>query len=153
MGDNGKNGAPFLNKNAETHGLHPLRRTVMARGLSALDKRSATYRDLMERREQIINELGGPSAITKQQEIAVDALTRECLFLDQVDSWVLAQDSIITGRGKKKELLPIFRHRDGIVRRMTSLLSLVGLERRALPLRSAIDIIRADNGDRSGNGG
>ena len=139
----GPGGAPKRNENHRIHGLYPLKHAVTARGLAALDRRSKPYRDLIERRAQFVAELGGEDAITKQQEVVVDMIARETLFLDQLDSWLLAQDAILVGRGRKKVLLPAFRERDSLVKRIYAGLQLIGLERKAKPVPTLADYVAA----------
>ncbi len=120
---------------------------LKARGLGALDRRSKPYRDYVAVKLEFANELGGVDAISKQQAITIDAISRELLFLDHVDSWLMARveepGGLLVGRGRKKELLPLFKHRDALVKRVVSLLGLIGLERRARAVTSAIDLVES----------
>ena len=158
MSSNGTGGAPVGNSNRRTHGLHALK----ARGLDALDHRSKPYRDYVAVKAELASELGGPDSVTRQEAIAIDAISRELLFLDHCDSWLMARveepGGLLIGRGRRKELLPLFKHRDAIVKRVTSLLGLIGLERRERPVQSLSEYIStnypkkaAENGDTEAN--
>jgi hypothetical protein len=135
-----KPGAPKGNGNSVKMGLWPLKQALSPAGLKTIDKRSKPFRDFLAIRESIIAELGGPDVVTRQQEIAVDVLSRQIMFLDCVDAWVMAQPTVLVGRGRRKELLPVFAQRDKMVARIAGLLALVGLERRQKPV---IDLAQA----------
>ena len=118
-------------------------RKLKARGMDALDARTKAVKDVLRTKEAIIAELGGDEHLTEQKRILVDAIARELVFLNQIDSYVMAQDSILLGRGKQKRLLPVLRERNDIVKRLTNLLGMIGLERQARPIVDAIRLVKS----------
>ena len=113
-----------------THGTTAIRTAIQARGLDALDKRSAAYREMAAFRDSLIEDLGGEQSLSTQQLALIDLASRAWLMLSHVDSWLLSQDSILTGRGKQKRLLPVMKERGELARHLESLLARLGLERR-----------------------
>jgi hypothetical protein len=46
------------------HGVHTLKKVVMVQGTSALDRRSAPVRALMQWRAELLRDLGGESSLS-----------------------------------------------------------------------------------------
>ena len=116
------------------HGLKALQGRVRARGIEdAVDRRSSGYRSMAAFRDSLIEDLGGD--LSTQQAALVDLASRCWLYLGQVDSWLMSQDSILQGRGKQKTLLPVLRERNQLASNFESLMSRLGLEKqRAEPV-------------------
>jgi hypothetical protein len=122
----------FIQKNRK--GLPALKARVMMRGLGVVDKRSLAARSLVEWKAGIVNDLGGPEAISKQQETLVELACRTKLMLEHIDSFILAQKSIVQQR--KKSLYPVVRERGTLANSLVYLLAQLGLERKPRRARS-----------------
>jgi hypothetical protein len=115
-------------------GMAALRRKIMMHGLSVVDKRTLTARALVEWKTGIVNDLGGPEAISAQQETLVELATRTKLMLEHIDSFILSQESIIDL--EKKGLYPVVRERGSLANSLVYLLAQLGLERKPRRARS-----------------
>jgi len=116
------------------HGLKALQGRVRAKGIEAsVDRRSSGYRSMAAFRDSLVEDLGGD--LSTQRVALVDLASRCWLYLSQVDSWLMSQDSILQGRGRQKTLLPVLRERNQLASHFESLMSRLGLEKqRAEPV-------------------
>ena len=80
-GKKGRSG-PLGNINAQTHGLHALKRAVSALGSRSVDRRTTVGRELTRWRADLIEDLGGTQNLSKQREALVELVVREKLILD-----------------------------------------------------------------------
>ena len=103
-----------------THDAKAIRTAIQARGLDAVDKRSSGYREMVAFRDSLVTDLGGEESLSTQQLALVDLASRAWLMLSHVDSWLLSQDSILTGRGKQKQLIPLVRQRSELAKQLLS---------------------------------
>ena len=110
------------------HGLKALQGRVRARGVEdAVDRRSSGCRSMAAFRDSLIEDLGGD--LSTQRAALVDLASRCWLYLSQVDSWLMSQDSILQGRGRQKTLLPVLRERQQLASNFESLMARLGLEK------------------------
>lgn len=117
-------------------GLHRLKRAVVELGSRALPSRkTALGRALHEWRVSLIDDLGGPEAVSTQQLALVDLAVRSKLLVDSVDAYVLRMDCPINK--KKRQLFAVVVQRQSLVGQLQSLLRDLGLERRA---RDPVDL-------------
>ena len=137
-------GAPENNQNARSHGFYSTKRQLHLRSFDELDKRKRTVRQLLAVRDDLVSELGGAEHVTVQQKIIIDNIARDCALRDTVDAYVFGLDSILKGYGKSKVAVPILKERDAIVKRLLAGLNALGLERRARPITSALDLVHAN---------
>ncbi len=121
------------------HGLHTLTRRVSARGLNAIDGRCRTSKALVQWRRDLIQDLGGNEAITTQQATLIEIAARTKLILDSIDVWLLGQASLVNAR--KRAVLPVVQQRGQLADSLARLMSQLGLERRAQPVKSLQDYI------------
>jgi hypothetical protein len=109
-----------------------------------IDKRTSLGRALAQWGSDLVNDLGGPDAITTQQQAIVDLCVREKLMVDSIDAWVLTQPSLINKR--KKAVLPVVQQRTQISEALVKHLAMLGLERRAKPVQSLTGYIESTYG-------
>ena len=138
-----------------------LRRKILMHGLSVVDKRTLTAKMLMEWRTGIVNDLGGPEAISSQQTTLIELAVRTKLMLEHIDSFILSQVSIIDIA--KKSLYPVVRERGTLANSLVYLLAQLGLERkprRARSLQSYLEeqskspgVVNEDDDDRRSDEG
>jgi hypothetical protein len=117
------------------HGLHAVRAKVKVAGLSAIDRRTAPARALVEWRTALISDLGGPETISAQQHALVEIATRTRLYIDHLDAFLLSQRSLVNV--KRKAALPLLRERQSLVDSLARILGQLDLERRS---RKALDL-------------
>lgn len=119
------------------HGLNALMTRVRVRGLAAIDMRTVAGRELMQWKAELVRDLGGEEAISTQRLQLVDMAVRTRLFLSHIDAFLLAQPSLVNKR--QRAVLPILRDRMTLSDQLARLLSQLGLEREARPVRSVAD--------------
>src|SRR5262245_5235088 len=112
------------------HGLTGLRRTVKALGGRLLDGRTTLGRELSAWRADLIRDLGSDPSTA--QVAVIELVVKTKLMLDSIDTWLLAQRSLVNMR--KKALLPVVRERQQLADALARYLGQLGLERRAQPI-------------------
>src|SRR5207244_10177576 len=98
-------GEGMSGQHAKKTALKGLMAKVSARGLDALDRRSAGYLALKKWREELVNDLGGEENLSAQVRLLVEIITRSKLFLDNVDLFLMEQASVVNR--KRKAMLPL----------------------------------------------
>jgi hypothetical protein len=125
-GQAGRSGPPG-NQNARRHGLYTLKRAVQARGLDAVDGRSALGRALREYRSDLVRDLGGEATLSSAELHLVDLAVRDRLFLESLDAALAERPLLNRKRGRVAPALEArFRMADSATRR----LQVLGLKRR-----------------------
>ncbi len=124
---------------AKTHGLHTLMRRVNARGISAIDGRTAAAKAVLQWRGELLRDLGGD--VSAQKATLVDLAVRTKLYVDHIDVFLMAQPSLVNKR--RKSIIPVLRERQQLVDSLSRLLSLLGLDRQPRPLPALKDYIEA----------
>jgi hypothetical protein len=84
---------------------------------------------LKEWRSKLERDLGGLEALSAQQQALVENASRTRLYLDHLDSWLMAQRTLI----RKRTLLPIFRERMDLAAKLERTLGQLGLQRQEPP--------------------
>ncbi len=125
------------------HGLHALKARVMVRGLQAIDGRTAAAQHLVAFRRELLDDMGGESAVSAAQLALVEIATRSRLYLDHVDAVLLERQSLVV-RGRR--LLPLVEQRGRLASSLLEVLSKLGLERRQRPAPSLEEYVRARYG-------
>ena len=120
-------GAPEGNGNARKHGLNSLKKAWSQLGNRALDGRSPAMVAIRKWRGELIADLGGADLVSTQQLAIVDLAGKSKLLLDSIDTWLLAQPSLINAR--KRSLLPVVLQRQQLVNGLVNMMSQLGLER------------------------
>jgi hypothetical protein len=115
------------NRNALTHGLHTLKRTISLLGGRTIDRRYRVGKALAQWRDDIVADLGGADTISTQQQALVELAVRSKLLLDSVDAWLLVQPSLINAR--KRTLLPVVIQRQALADALARYLAQLGLKR------------------------
>ena len=134
------------------HRLNALKARVNVRGLQAIDRRTAAARALLAWRDELIDDLGGASAISAQQRALVELATRTKLYVDSLDAWLMEQRSLVNAR--KRAVLPVVRERTQLADSLARNLLALGLERRVRPEPSLKEYVRENyrDADRTGVG-
>ena len=110
-------------------------------GGRVIDRRTALGRALANWRAQVIEDLGGPEAVSTQEATIVDLAVRTKLLLDSLDSWLLAQRSLVNGR--KRSVIPAVIQRQLLADALARYLIALGLRRRARPSATLSDYVAA----------
>ena len=124
---------------SKRHGLTRLKAAVHGLGSRVIDRRTTLGKTLAEWRQELIQDLGGPDAVSTQSRAIVDLAVRTKLLLDSVDAWLLTQPSLVNKR--TRALLPVVRERQQLADSLARYLTTLGLERRrkTLSLAQAIE--------------
>jgi hypothetical protein len=112
---------------ASRHGLGALKARVSLKGLSAIDARTVAARSLIAWRSELLRDLGGEESISAQRLTLVDMAVRARLFLDHLDSYLLAQSSLINRRSKR--IIAALRERQQLADGLARVLGQLGLDR------------------------
>ncbi len=113
---------------SQRHGLTRLKAAVRGLGGRVVDGRTTLGKTLAEWRQDLIQDLGGPDAVSTQERAIIDLAVRTKLLLDSVDAWLLTQPSLVNKRARA--LLPVVRERQQLADALARYLALLGLERR-----------------------
>lgn len=124
------------------HGLTAPMARVKLRGLAAIDRRTVAGRELVRWRRDLIGDLGGDAALSVQQQTLVDVVTRSRLMLEALDAWLLAQTSLVAGRGRHRGVVAVMRDRQDLADSIARVLGQLGLERVAPPVPSLAERMR-----------
>src|SRR6516162_7958000 len=128
QGESENRGAPKGNSNARKHGLNSLKKAWSQLGNRALDGRSPAAIAIRRWRAELIADVGGDDAVSTQQLAIVDLAGKQKLLLDSIDTWLLAQPSLINAR--KRMLLPVVQQRQQLADALARYLGQLGLEHR-----------------------
>jgi hypothetical protein len=127
------------------HGRSAALVRVRLQGFGAVDRRTAAARATLAFRSELVSALGGEADLSPQRRRLVDLAARASLLLDHVDSWLLAQKTLVVGAGRAKTLVPVLTQRQSIAEHLAKLLDRLGLDRAARkPV--TIEAIRAEAG-------
>jgi hypothetical protein len=121
------------------HGLTAMKTALSKPGAKAIDRRTKIGRALLQWRNELVEDLGGADAVTTQQLAIVELAVKSKLMLDNIDSWLLKQPSLVNAR--KKSLLPVVRERQQLADSLARYLGQLGLERRSKPTPSLQDYL------------
>ncbi len=113
-------------------GLYQARRALVQFGNRAIDGRTSVGKALTQWRAELVNDLGGEHAVSKQQSVVIDLAVRTHLLLQSVDHWLLQQRSLINLR--KRALLPVVIQRQQLADSLARYMTTLGLERKAKPV-------------------
>jgi len=131
------------------HGLNAVKAQVKVRGLSAIDRRTAEARALLDWREELLADLGGAAAATAAQLALVDLAARTRLYIDHLDAFLLEQTSGLVNK-RRRAVYPVLRERQVLVDSLARLLGQLGLERRQREAPSLSEYIAKKYGGKSG---
>ncbi len=123
------------------HGLTTLKRAVKNLGGRAIDRRTTMGKALSQWRAELLQDLGGPEAVSTQELAIVDLAVKTKLMLDSIDTWLLTQPSLVNAR--KRTLLPVVRERTQLSDALSRYLNQLGLKRRAKPTLTIQDYMAA----------
>jgi hypothetical protein len=96
-----------------------------------IDRRTTLGKLLVQWRADLIQDLGGPDAVSTQRAALVDLAVRSKLILDSLDAWLLAQPSLVNKR--TRSVLPIVRERQALADGLSRYLQALGLDRVTRP--------------------
>ena len=138
-----------MGKPIQKHGLRGLMARVSARGLKALDGRSAGYRALVEWKAELLRDLGGEESLSTQEKVLVDLALRTKLFIDHVDLFLMEQESLVNK--KRRSAYPILAQRNSLVNVLVNVMGQLGLERREKRVGSLAEYLEAREAGKHGD--
>jgi hypothetical protein len=115
---------------------------VAARGRKVIDTRTRLGKELMRWRGELVQDLGGPSALSTQQLTLVDISVRTKMLLDCVDAWLLRQPNIIDKRHRR--VWPVVLQRAQLADALARYLGTLGLARVAKQLPRLSDYLKGE---------
>ncbi len=130
------------------HGLNALKARVKVRGLQAIDHRTTAARSLLRWRRELLDDLGGPDAVSAAQLALVEVATRTKLYVDHVDAVLLERANLTTKH--RNRLIPLVEQRERLAAGLVRTLQALGLERRTRPAQSLTDYLAQKTRGRDG---
>src|SRR5262245_48290711 len=127
------------------HGLTVLKGAVKGLGGRVIDRRTTLGKALAQWRAELINDLGGPGAVSTQEAAVVDLAVRTKLLLGSIDAWLLTQRSLINVR--QRALLPAILQRQQLADGLARYLVQLGLKRRKAPTKSLAQYVTEKYGN------
>lgn len=118
----------------QSHGLNIVKRAVreLNRSRKVLDRRTGAGKWLHERRETLVEALGGADVLSPQLDAIVDSTVRTELMLGHVDAYLLELGPQIVNR-RRRTLIPVVQQRTALANSLLAHLEKLGLERRQQP--------------------
>jgi hypothetical protein len=110
---------------------------VKLHGLLAVDKRTATVRDALAFKAELVSALGGEDQVSPQKAKLIELASRASMLLDHVDAWILSQETLI----KDGDLLPVVFQRQLIADHLSKTLLRIGLDRKPRPALTLAQIV------------
>lgn len=110
-------------------GLKSLKARVKCRGLDVVDKRTSAAKSLLRWKSQLLSDLGGEQTVSAQRMALVEVSVRTLLYINHVDGWLVEQEHLIVGRGRKKVVLPVLLQRQQLCDSLARMLGHLGLDR------------------------
>jgi hypothetical protein len=115
-------------RRAPKHGLNVLKKAVKSLGGRVIDQRTTLGKALAQWRKELIEDLGGPEAVSTQKQALIELAVRTKLLLDSIDTWLLKQPSLVNAR--RRAVLPVVLQRQHLAESLARSLTQLGLERR-----------------------
>ena len=115
-----------------SHGLHLMKQSLRVLGNRGLDQRTKISKAIRTWQADLIQDLGGPEAISVQQRAIVDLAVKTKLMLDSIDVWLLNQKSLINQT--KRAVFPVVLQRQTLANALADYMGKLGLEKKAKPL-------------------
>ncbi|MBN1566233.1 MAG: hypothetical protein JXA73_00175 [Acidobacteria bacterium] len=94
--------------------------------MHALDARTASARALIAWQKELFKALGGEATCNPEKKALVDLAVRTRLFIENLDFWLLGQQSLVSA--KHRAILPALRERQVLVDSLARMLTQLGLE-------------------------
>jgi len=113
---------------APKHELNVLKKAAKSLGGRVIDQRTTLGKALAQWRKELIEDLGGPEAVSTQKQALIDLAVRTKLLLDSIDTWLLKQPSLVNAR--RRAILPVVLQRQNLAESLARSLTQLGLERR-----------------------
>ena len=113
---------------APKHELNVLKKAVKSFGGRVIDQRTTLGKALAQWRKELIEDLGGPEAVSTQKHALIDLAVHTKLLLDTIDTWLLKQPSLVNAR--RRAVLPVVLQRQHLAESLARSLTQLGLERR-----------------------
>jgi hypothetical protein len=113
-------------------GYWSAKRALERFGTHAIDGRTRVAKALDQFRDELVADLGGPVAVSKQQLVVINLALRTHLLLESLDAFILKMDSPVNKR--RRSVYPIVRERMQLSDSLARYMGMLGLERIPLPI-------------------
>jgi hypothetical protein len=107
------------------------KRALAKFGSHVIDGRSRVAHALDQFRDELIADLGGPEAISKQQEVIVSLAVRTHLMVHSIDNYLLSLGSLVNRR--KRSVWPVVRERTALADSLARYMAMLGLAKQQKP--------------------
>jgi hypothetical protein len=86
-----------------------------------------------------VADLGGPDAISKQQEVLITLATRTHFLVESLDAYIFSMKSPVNKQ--RRSLYPVIRERQGLADSLAKHLTMLGLEKKKPPAKSLTEYL------------
>jgi|SRR5579859_105180 len=121
-------------KNSQKSGFWAAKNALRRFGTNVIDRRTSVGKVLDELREDLVRDLGGPEAVSRQQQVLVDLALRTHLLLESLDAYIFTLNSPVNKR--KRQLYPVVRERQSLADSLARYMTQLGLQKRLPPVKS-----------------
>ena len=126
-------------------GYYSAKAALVRFGSYAFDGRTRVAKALNEFRDGLVADLGGPSAISKQQEVLITLATRTHFLVESLDAYVFSMKSPVNKRSRS--VYPVIRERQALADSLAKQLAMLGLQKRQTPVKHLHEYIAEPIGD------
>ena len=132
------------------HSLRAARRAGNCLGLEVIDKATASGKNLLAWRANVISDQGGEENVTAAKLALIDAATTTRYVIGSVDAWILRQENLLRERADGSlHLRDVILERGYVVNLLRNLLTSVGLEREARQVPRLHEYLAAKGAERA----
>jgi hypothetical protein len=89
------------------HGLTAAKARIRLHGFAELDRRTVGARAMLAFRDELVSALGGDADLSPQRRKLVDLAVRAAAYLDHIDAFLAAQESVITRHTRQPAVVPV----------------------------------------------
>jgi hypothetical protein len=118
-------------KTTSQSGYFAAKAALVRFGSHAFDGRTRIAKALDEFHDALVADLGGPEAISKQQEIIITLATRTHFLVESLDAYIFSMKSPVNKQ--RRCLYPVIRERQSLADSLAKHLAMLGLEKKQPP--------------------
>jgi hypothetical protein len=135
------------------HGLYALDRALdpLIQRPDWLQELGEVGEALRQWQQAIIKDLGGEENLSSMERSIIEMATKTHLFLVSVDRFLLEQPCLVNR--SRRQLFPIVLQRQQLADALSRYMNQLGLKRRAKPVQSLDEYVKAHYGQTSDEGG
>lgn len=135
----------------ETRTIGAVKSKILLKGMAVIDKRSTAAQNILRWRRAVIDDLGGPAALTTAQLTLVELAARTKAVLDHLDAHLLSKTSLL--KGQQAKAVPLVQDRLKVADSLTRALISLGLDRKPTVLPALTSYVSGKYGATTPSGG